>query len=157
MTQVPAPLTPRPIQGLETDPVRPPVGQPAGSAGQPVSDAIHNRVALAIHRTGVSVEFAGAFADKLLADTEILDALLAYAIAHGEAGIAVGYIVRRADGEDEDPPVDEDGGRVVDVYRYDHHTTIAEARRGLAEARADMPEDDWRLYALTEITERPTE
>lgn len=74
-------------QGIETPSGGPTVATPTdrpsteplgGTAGQPVSDAIHNRVALAIHRTGVSLEFAGAFADLLLRDTELLDALVTY-------------------------------------------------------------------------------
>lgn len=81
MTQVPG-TAQRPsavpvVPGDASTPDSPAAARTAPATGS-ISDAVHNRVALAIHRTGVSLEFAGAFADLLLADTELLDVLVAH-------------------------------------------------------------------------------
>lgn len=71
------------------------------------------------------------------------------------AGLAVGFIVRRPN-DQADIDRDSAGEAMFDVWSYDHHATLDDARRDLARARAEYPGDDWRIYALTDITERPT-
>lgn len=71
------------------------------------------------------------------------------------AGLAVGYIVRRPD-DQADIERDSNSEAMFDVWSYDHHATLDDARRDLARARVEYPGDDWRIYALTDITERPT-
>lgn len=155
-----SPQKSRAIQPLETPRVRPATEPAGGSAGQ---QGLALQLAKVLKREGDRESTLGFYertywlpiAERLLEDETLIDALLAYAITNGQAGIAVGYIVRRAGDLAEDPPTDEDGERMFDVYRYDHQTTIADARLELRDAKQEMPEDDWRIYALTDITEEP--
>lgn len=64
-------------------------------------------------------------------------------------GIAVGYISTVFDGLGIDHDVD--GQPMWDTTTTELHHTEAAAREELGLARLGMPDDPWKLYALTEI------
>ncbi len=94
MTQIPRPqwLSGVPVVPESAPaPVEPPAGQQAVNSKAFVSDALHNRVALAVRRhAGLFLGFSGSLADMLLADTELLDALVTYRTAQRLAEHAPG-------------------------------------------------------------------
>jgi hypothetical protein len=131
-------VSPQTTRRHQTPTVRPATGQlgtDSAALRRRLDDAICDRGLKWTRDTAAAVE-------RILADTELLDALIAH--RQKDAGCMVGYL--RDDGSG--PWFAEWSADVCD---------LPAARKKLADAIAEAPVYPWRIYALTDITERPSE
>lgn len=140
MTQVPRPQW---LSGIPVVPESASTSEsPAAARTAPKAVAPVERLAAALKREGdressigFNLRYWGPIADRLVADTKLLDALIAYRLG----GATLRYFVSNV----------EPGEGV--------HADSADARAELASRRAEFPTEGWFLYAIADITERPTD
>ncbi|WP_280448421.1 hypothetical protein [Nocardia brasiliensis] len=151
-----SPQKSRASQPLEPPPVRPATEPAGGTTG---TQDLAARLANALKCEG-DRESAFQFrertfwlpvAKRLLGNTELLDAIVAWRLRSNAIGVIVGEVVIPPDGGWE---FDESGEPMFDRISQTLHTSESAAREELAEVRETDPEA--RLFALTDITEEPT-